>query len=837
MKDEYFLVLLQRVAIISVHIFLVVIAITVFALSDGSYLVEFKLVWPHISTLSLIFEWVLDSLKENNMLVILLAFIPGILGISYPLIIQTISKLNEQYKSTHIVQAFKKEWLHKWFLWSLVVSSVFAILCLTKNVTIIALGYIALVNLIVSFFIYLNLVLTYQNGNDLFAHYLNGVGVVDNESNKDLKIKKVHDRILKYWHPVIDLFTYSIIAGDRKLRNDIYSFFISKAFYFIKYVEKKNQEVMEFPDEFYNSTYDIVATFVKNNDDNYYQNVEAFAGSIFFVESYDNADKKQSYHQKTYYSIWRNLVLLIEGNRGDKLVRYWGSAHQHCTYKFSTPNIEHDENHNETKASIELREKIRRSKRSFFQFHTVVCAYLMYKENYKTLKEVWFYTQSQPPDYLLVPRSLDDVFQLYFIFLNDRMSGGDFVIDYWFRDLSFDAMNNVLDVKAIVRKYCCLLFLKQWITPSWYGQNQFAMPQLPSNQGEKKHWAKNIKYIENIVNKHLADPRLMKELGLDVITRQECRMRSIPYPLNYLSDLRLKLEEGFKQTLRDLQLDKEKKDALDNYTIDRIRVTFQKLSRLGGSEVLPAERDSVSDNMTVIRGNRIILDKEAFVNNSSVDYLHYDRAIGDLIVQQYYFHISVKFLSNASIQYQVRNGELFSAVDKLGLKKGEHLIISFNVNLEYLRDHKGVQIEGALGNEDFNYKSIPIYSFNKGIPAVDNTLFILRKVDLPMIKHKDWTEIQDLNLNDKARWQAMELIDDPLKIYRKFTELDKDQKLLKSYLDTGKEESELQNMLEIDVDFLGYCWFKRGIKMVSIQEIDMFQEGGARNSLEDIAPF
>jgi len=51
------------------------------------------------------------------------------------------------------------------------------------------------------------------------------------------------------------------------------------------------------------------------------------------------------------------------------------------------------------------------------------------------------------------------------------------------------------------------------------------------------------------------------------------------------------------------------------------------------------------------------------------------------------------------------------------------------------------------------------------------------------------------------------------------------------------DEAELKNKVEVAVDFLGYCWFKKGIKMVSIREAEMFQEGGVKNELNDIIPF
>ena len=52
---------------------------------------------------------VLDLFIANDKYRVITAFIPGLLSLSYPLIVQTISRLNDQYKSTHIINQFKKE--------------------------------------------------------------------------------------------------------------------------------------------------------------------------------------------------------------------------------------------------------------------------------------------------------------------------------------------------------------------------------------------------------------------------------------------------------------------------------------------------------------------------------------------------------------------------------------------------------------------------------------------------------------------------------------------------------------------------------------------------------
>jgi hypothetical protein len=56
-----------------------------------------------------IFDWtVMYNFDNGPMLKLVLAFVPALIGVAYPLIIQTISKLNDQYNSTHIIERIKK---------------------------------------------------------------------------------------------------------------------------------------------------------------------------------------------------------------------------------------------------------------------------------------------------------------------------------------------------------------------------------------------------------------------------------------------------------------------------------------------------------------------------------------------------------------------------------------------------------------------------------------------------------------------------------------------------------------------------------------------------------
>lgn len=775
--------------------------------------------------------------SDNPWMKIVLAFVPAIIAIAYPLIVQTISGLDQKYKSTHIVEQFKKENSHKYFLLNLKVSVILALLCSVFSFLVFILAFLSVCSLLFLLFRYLKRLLDYQSAENLFKLLISrsNLEYLYVIKMNELAIINHKNYILKYWHPIIDLYKYSIRNKDLKLQSDIREKFIYPAFYFINEFEQKNVEYVIFPNEFYNSSYDIVSTYLNNDDPDYYLNIEVFVGSIFFP----SIDKKQLrfFHENTLLTIWKNLILLIEHDRDDKIIRYWGNAHQFYQYELRIPYAEYTKDHTETNESIARRHTLEKFRYSFLQFHIVLGAYLMYKRKYILLKEVWFYTQSQPPDYVLMPFSMNQIFDFYFSFMGDYRQQSRFLIPYWFKNLDFDNMNGKNDVKSEVRKYTGLIFLRQWIPNNSYGVNSLALPSIPKNQSTKKMWLENLDYFKEIVSHHLNDKIILKDLGLDIISEDYCKSRKVDLPLIYLDNLKEKIENDFEIELKTSNLDKNKINDLDNFSINLIKSTYEDFQRISGSDIDKKYRDPTSNYMEAIRGNRMLLDKEAFIENSSTSYLFFDQVVANHINENYFNHISTKFHLNSKIKYQVANGQIFMAIDQLKLQSSKHVIVAFKVNFQYQMDYCNVEISSPTGREDFRYKSIPIFKYNRGIPAVYNTLFILNKEDLPMIKHSDWTHIVEIPPDTKNYWESMEKIDDKINLYRKIVDINNDPVTRSKYIDEGRPIEDLKNKLEVNIDFIGFCWFKKNVKMVEITESEKFQEGGIVNQLSDIRPF
>ncbi len=785
------------------------------------------------------FNLIIKYYLDNPMFKIILAFVPAILSIAYPLIIQTISKLNNQYKSTHIINQFKKENLHLFFLWSLIVSVALTMACFVLSIKIFLIAFLSVIVLIVSFFLYLNLLLKYQNGQDLFNLYVKRLNLIRYRDNvKGLKkITRDKKRILSYWYPIIDLLKYSIRNQDRKLENDIKVLFIYEALGFIQFQDQKNNELVLFPTEIYNSSFDIVSEYIRTNEKDYYQDIESFIGPILFPANY-NKTNHQYIHYESYNAIWRNLVVVIENQRIDKIKRFWSRAHQYCDLHLNKPISVYDDNFKETPESIEKRNKANFHRDIFIQFNTAIGAYLMYKKECEVLKYLWFFSNSEPPRYAIIPGSSQEIFELFIKFKSHEIYETNIIIRFWFRDLAFDEMGSNKDVKMVVGEYIVLLFLRLYIIKDYYGNNPISVyPKIPYEQSEKQNWIDYLGRFKHILKKYLDDEELIKCLGLDIITKENCLKNNFDFPLDYIDNFITQIKDDSKITLEDSPLDDVKIKKMNEKTVASIKDVFNDISRIKGSNIEKKNRDKISERMEVVRGTRMLLDREAFLSNTSVHYLNADEMVGAAIKREYYHHFITKIvLQKKKAVYQVPNGQLFEAIEKLNPDSKKYVILSFGVNINYQKDFKGIEIEDSVGDENYKFNSIPIYCFDFGYSQVYGTICLIKTSNLPMIKHGDWSEVEGLPEKTKDRWTNMDMIDEELKIYSKIKELNKDGDLRTEYMTEGKNEENLKKFIEYDVDFLGYIWFNKDSEIIEIQEAKMFEEGGATTIIDEIDP-
>jgi len=770
---------------------------------------------------------------DNPMFKIILAFVPIILSISYPLLIQSIGKLNDEYRSTHIYEQFSKEKtikLFKYLLWS---SVIFTFLCFTISNWILILAFLSTSLLLYMFSRYLQLVKIYQSGKTLFAHLKRRIIRHKKTESQILKFEIPNtNRLLSKWYSIIDLLKYAIRNGDRKLEDDIALDFIYPVYNFFKITSTEKNRIIIYPNILLNSTYDIIVTYLNAPNIDYYQKYDQYIGSIFFPYYY-NKSERRFIGPEIYKAIWRNLNLLIRHDVSDKILRYWEAAHQY--YRFDLLSVYFSDREQETKGIKKIQNDIEKNRHSFFQFHTVLCANILYSNQYTALKKFWYFTQSQPPEYPLVLYSIDDIFNIYAEFTEERMPSSSYVIEYYFNELDFESFSNEPDARYYIRRYCVLMLIKRQFEASEGDKiKNIPLPKIPESQTSKQDWIRRLSEIKAFISDICSDENLIKDLGFELSNLPKVKER-----INeYIDDLEKELNQQFSDTLKGSVLEENIIESFKTASVKSIKSVYDKFKRIGQNNVNESERDQISNKLKVIRGTEMLVDREAFIENTTTHYINAESIIGELIANDYQRHISNKFYSNCSKRIIVKSEETFKAIDKLSLDSEVCVLVMFGKHLEYYRDHLNIPIEVGDNDADFKYKGLSIYSFLGVNPIVSDICFVLKKSDLPMIRHIDWKDESITNQTNHEYWSKFgEPLDDELFIYARLFDLEKEDELLEEYdKKNGVKQASSPKVL-LRVDFLAYCWFKNRVKIWSIQESRPFQEGGNITPLENIPEF
>lgn len=105
-------------------------------------------------------------------------------------------------------------------------------------------------------------------------------------------------------------------------------------------------------------------------------------------------------NQETWRLTWHVLTNVIDAGKDEWFMSYWSFAEQYYRFQLDSGR------ENTTRKPNEL---FCRQQRYFKEFHLVIQAYILYKENYSLLERVMNFSHVFPKDYILVDNILEDI--------------------------------------------------------------------------------------------------------------------------------------------------------------------------------------------------------------------------------------------------------------------------------------------------------------------------------------------------------------------------------------------------------------------------------------------
>ena len=189
--------------------------------------------------------------------VALIPMIIAIFALGFPLLIQTISRIDDKYHSTKLIKTFINETITKWFLGTLLSSIASYILWFFQIPPLVDWGWlidksalilitINTVALIITTFLLVKLTYIYYVPEILLGHLV----------NKHEKVKKADKERLEL-QAISKMLNYSILTIDEPLAEKLWEFYFSEFIQFRK--GKENQQII-YPKGYYDTFLDRKST-------------------------------------------------------------------------------------------------------------------------------------------------------------------------------------------------------------------------------------------------------------------------------------------------------------------------------------------------------------------------------------------------------------------------------------------------------------------------------------------------------------------------------------------------------------------------------------------------
>lgn len=753
----------------------------------------------------------------NYIVEICVAIDIAILGIAYPIIVDKISNIGDRYKSNYLSVLFNKEIPQRPVILKLGKRRMeLSIFQLSLYLTIISFLFLifplappfdwdnAFINNSAKILVLtLTAVLT-----NLFFQWLNKVVLYNGKPTSLLSyiIKKYHS-IKKestdkpYYLKTINEFTfYAIDKQDEHLQETLLEFYYSE-FSSIRKKHDKSKSLV-YPSDLYALVHKLNVQLANSNNLKL-PAIEHRAVSGWWLLGEDFEEIKIS--EETYNWLWRNLYVICDNEKFIKM--YWSNAHQYLDFRLRGIQQDYDFESGKVKNENKVKNRLEERK-TFIEFHYALGGLLLYRNQYKTLKSIFNYSQSQPPKFVLLPETMTEIFEWFEEFRNEfknRQTPID--IKFYFPEL--DNLGNRRQVNYWICCYLIVLFLRQWTLHRYYTFQDFtALPNLPSNVVELNNWLATVSFFENCLKDVLANDELINILGYKDIINHNLQEIN-----DFAKTLKEKITDKIGQEKLNAPLSEDKIKNFESKSNEIIRNAFESYNEI----FIKLDENEKDDELKLaVTGGQTLMSKSAFTDND-IPHLNYDSIFASQITQNRIKRfIPNSFLISRTRRYLLNEDNILEGLNKLINNNPDIIIVA--VNASYILKEK-------LKKYDSITKYIPSTPYR-----TQDIIYVLNKSDLPSIEHRDILE------QEKTESQ-LKLINDDLKIYASIIDVNSpENEKVKEKWDSKefKDNSEVQ--VQITIAFLALIYWRKNRNIVQVGIASEYKEQGIQSSIDEIEP-
>lgn len=614
----------------------------------------------------------------------LLALVSAVFGISYPLILDSIARLDEKYGGTIIMQSFLHEKRYLIFRWLLVINLLIAVVVpfvlyvYSVNHALLVSQTAAVILLIFSSFTLYQLILEYQVPKNLdmwvVKHHEKTVSTVLLQNELALYLSRRDDDELfwKVWGRVRK-YIYEKLVNLKE--NDDFPNEIAKILFRQRGMIGKFEGT---PSRFYLTN--VVTPILYSTDKFLYPCIEK--------------------HQ----ILWRLLNDAVIGDNKEWILQHWSWMDNY--YRFCLRYIDFDE----------------REKTQHREFVFVSCVMLggllLFHKRYNVINELLFYTNVLPPEYPLLPNSLTEIedrilvldkYKDCFLFLESN---------FYFSKLNSGVQNDG-HIYSMGIDFLSLCLIRLWSLQaiSLY-QNSLVLPTSPS---EYNKICRSLQIVK------LLNVRIGNWYRNDVFGKFN-NLKSVEQ--NHINGIL----DNWINCLESTKLDKEHhpnvaSDKVKDFKDELVEASEKKWRKLPErSEVLENEENLMVDSS--VEFVRELLDVKQFDKGFCITSLN----LADVLVNALQRPTVAKYLellqTNISNEFKIQYRDIFKALESLNVNK-EFVIVNAGIYLGQYEAMYGIT-DGFVSDQDRqSYRGAYIYDIDCKL----SKLYVVSKEELPFVEY------------------------------------------------------------------------------------------------------
>lgn len=740
--------------------------------------------------------------------------IPTIIGIftfATPLILQTISRIDDKYESTLLAKLFVKDWVCRTFIGIGIGSFVSLLLWMLNLPRVVDWGIlnvwvdnsaslillISVIALIVAACGILYLTYTYYIPKKLVAR-------LQKQCNTHL-----NERI--YFDGVSKVLNYSISKADEELARQTYSAIIDVL---IKTRTNKSGQEIIYPDEFYDAVFEANERLLKRERKTLSYLNEGSMLSIFIDEV-----QQTIISDKTYQYMWLGLRQAVLYNNSEAIKAYWEKAHQYANFALDRIHPEYDKDFNiVNKEALDQQKTI---KEKFVEFHYALGGLLLYHKMYDTLEYIMSWTNQQPPKYILVPSTMSEVINMYMqIAFKDGIRGFMYYESHY-PFIGVRGVNASDIIRFWIKKYMAVLFLRQYTLHSHYiYEDTLQLPRVPESMSEKYAWNNELDILQDLLQKICADTEMLEALGYQHMSDKQWFVENgKPVPPELIESFKAQIEHDMERTRKEQSISKTKLEEFYTATRSILCPVFAQYQSLFGNISITENYNKIS-----IIGSHQIMDKQAFVEDQEICHANADSIVAEhasLDFRQLALNI---FMYMQFRRYILKEQDVWTIIKNLPNNKNDFVIFSIGINLNYLKlKESGLQNT----NGEWSYNGIPIFDIHHSMnDLVSQSLWLIRKSDVPYLVFNKISNEEAIH-----KYQLYE-IDEKYHIFASIVDVYATPTIKKELEDRKILDAETKAVVCVDFNAEVRC--KKTAKAIQLKIYSQFGNKEQANSVEDV---